>query len=384
MERQFEVRNSGDPYFLDCVDLAGVTKTAARQGEQVEVYTRLALTSDDALFHRVAENLIGVINHHMLRAESSANLVSADTILMVIRPDNSAQLWVDTAATAIQVMVRRDISAGSVVFDTDIADILAMSFPAITIGSEDKVVCLFRQDWRFALYFDFNPRKELSTDDLSRTLGTLYRTLRYRHLYDLLKNDVVFNRLVGSGWFPFVEIMPREFRRLADASQAGFDLGEEEEKLIAAFDRTRLDRLLDRWLSKPHFKHKETLLRSAVRAYLANDPIPVLKIVLTEIEGILRAAYAVEHSGSPSLFKLLRFAVESATSKAGSSNSLLFSAAFAKYLNVYTFANCDPAKEVGSAGSRHAVGHGAATAETYTMTRALQSLLTLDQLAFYT
>jgi hypothetical protein len=34
--------------------------------------------------------------------------------------------------------------------------------------------------------------------------------------------------------------------------------------------------------------------------------------------------------------------------------------------------------------ARHAVGHGAALAESYTLVRALQALLTLDQLAFYT
>jgi hypothetical protein len=62
----------------------------------------------------------------------------------------------------------------------------------------------------------------------------------------------------------------------------------------------------------------------------------------------------------------------------------LFPAAFAEYLKSYTFANFDPAANTGIAGSRHAVGHGAAAAETYTMVRALQALLKLDQLAFCT
>jgi hypothetical protein len=39
---------------------------------------------------------------------------------------------------------------------------------------------------------------------------------------------------------------------------------------------------------------------------------------------------------------------------------------------------------MGQAGSRHAVGHGAAAADSYTDARALQALLTIDQLAFYT
>jgi hypothetical protein len=62
----------------------------------------------------------------------------------------------------------------------------------------------------------------------------------------------------------------------------------------------------------------------------------------------------------------------------------LFPAAFGRYLETHTFANFDPASKKGSAGSRHAVGHGAAAQDSYTMTRALQAILTLDQLAFYT
>jgi hypothetical protein len=105
---------------------------------------------------------------------------------------------------------------------------------------------------------------------------------------------------------------------------------------------------------------------------------------LTEIEGILGNAYRKVHGRGAKITTLLEFAVASAEAKAGQPNTLLFPAAFADYLKSYTFANFDPAASPGSAGSRHAVGHGAAAAETYTMTRALQALLTLDQLAFYT
>ena len=70
--------------------------------------------------------------------------------------------------------------------------------------------------------------------------------------------------------------------------------------------------------------------------------------------------------------------------KAGRPDTLLLAEAFADYLKSHTFADFDPAVNTGHAGSRHAVGHGAASAESYTMVRALQALLTLDQLAFYT
>ena len=64
-------------------------------------------------------------------------------------------------------------------------------------------------------------------------------------------------------------------------------------------------------------------------------------------------------------------------------NYLMFPTAFAEYLEKYTFANFDPFTVFGSAGSRYVVDHGHAAAETDTMVRPLQALLTLYQLAFY-
>jgi hypothetical protein len=36
-----------------------------------------------------------------------------------------------------------------------------------------------------------------------------------------------------------------------------------------------------------------------------------------------------------------------------------------------------------SANSRHSVGHGAAAAKTYTKEKAIQAILTFDQIVFY-
>jgi hypothetical protein len=61
-----------------------------------------------------------------------------------------------------------------------------------------------------------------------------------------------------------------------------------------------------------------------------------------------------------------------------------FSHSLGQYLANQTFANFDHDSADGKASSRHAVDHGAANADSYTMTRALQVILTLDQLAFFT
>lgn len=376
--------NLGKPLTLTDLQLNGITAEHVRGGSTVKIWTRLWLTSDDKGFHKIAEGLAGHIQHRCNEAGHRADLRRGNFVLLVIHPDNTGDLWVDTAAVLLNVMIKRPLAAGAPVFENDIADVTGMSFPLVEIAKEDRIVCLFRQGWRFAFFCDFNPDNDLSIQGMEKVLGTLHRRLKYRDLYDAVADQNIFGRLVDAGWFPFAEIIGSEFRQLADCCEAGFDLEDDEKKIVTAFDSARAEKMFARWMAKPHFAGKERLLRSALNNFIAQDSVAVLKIVLTEIEGILAEAYRRTHGKGAKIKKLLEFAVESAEQKVGQSDTLLFPAAFAHYLQSHTFADFDPAAQTGKANSRHAVGHGAADADSYTQVRALQALLTLDQLAFYT
>jgi len=375
--------NIGDPILLTDVNLAGVSAHPARGGEQVQIWVRLALTSDDRIFHQIASDLANVIENHARQAGKHIRINRAETVLLVIKADNSAELWVDTAAVAQKCMIKRSMKAGSILFESDIADITGMYFPCVDITPTDKVLCLFRQDWRFALYFDFNDDGCLDVDLFIATLGSLYRNLKYRHLYDALADEEVFEKLLESGWFPFVEIITNDFKELVSCIESGFELTDVEAGMCSKFDEKRLGRMLDRWIQKPDFSAREPLLKVAVNAYLAGEPVAVIKILLTEIEGIINDAYKKVHGKGTKIKELLEFTVKTAERKVGQADTLFFTAAFGKYLTTHTFAYFDPNKEDGTAGSRHAVGHGAAKSNSYTMCRALQAILTLDQIAFY-
>ncbi len=376
--------NLGEPIKLKELQLNGVAAEAAKSGQELKVLTRFWTTSDDRVFHTIVEGLAGHLHHIANQAGYPIDLKKHGHVLLVIHPDNTGELWLDTAAVSLNIMIKRPVEAGSPIFEGDIADVRAMSFPLVEINEEDRVICVFREGWRFGLFFDFNPDQDLSIEDMERDLGTLHRTMKYRDLYEAISNQDVFDSLIAAGWFPFVEIMGKEFRNLASSCEAGFDLADQEKQIIEAFDENRIEQMFTRWIAKPHFAGKEKLLRSALRNYAESDSVAVLKIVLTEIEGILREAYRAKKGNSAKLEKLLEFAIESAENKSGSPNTLLLPTAFARYLKQNTFAYFDPNAGDATSGSRHAIGHGAAKTEAYTQVRALQSLLTLDQLAFYT
>jgi hypothetical protein len=380
------VRNSGEPlHFTNVQPLAGFAAEAAKDGQQVKIWTKLAITSDEPLFHRLVGHFVNVINYMAQKDGIGVNLLSAATVLLVLKPDATAELWLDKAAISIRCIAKRAIEAGTVVFERDLADITGMSFPCVTFGPADKVICLFRVDWRFGFAFDMNPEVDLDVEGFTKTLGSLYREMRYKHLYDAMNEPTVFDNLLTAGWFPFVEIITAEFRELLEHCEARFSIGEIEESILAKFDDLRMQRILERWLNKPHFATRAELLNAAIGAFRNREPIAVIKILLTEIEGVLNDAHRAVYDGQGAKLKgLLDFAEASAERKAGGSNSLLFPKAFGRYLREHTFAAFDPISQSGTAASRHAVGHGAASQDSYTMLRALQAILTLDQLAFYT
>jgi hypothetical protein len=379
------IENMGSPLRLTNVpEIAGISAGAAQSGQMVEMWTALFTTSDDTGFYPVVEGLTSFIRQAARNSGSDIAVERANTILLVIKADRSAELWLDTAAVALKCAVKRRMTAGTVLFDRDIADVTAMSFPNVSIEATDQVICIFRQDWRFGLAFEMNPEGSLDLESFCAGLGSLYRQLRYTYVYKAFSNPVLLKGLIKLGWFPFVEIISDEFRDLLKAHENGFDLGKTEELVISKFTKERLDIIYERWMQKPQFSTKSKLLKSAITAFASQEPVAVIKIILTEIEGILNDAHRRVNEGRGAKLKpLLVFVEAMAERRAGGQNTLLFTRSFGEYLREYTFASFEPDSQVGIASSRHAVGHGAADQDSYTMVRALQAILTLDQLAFY-
>lgn len=377
--------NIADPIRLKLVrEISGVTGSAALPGQQIEVITRWGGTSDESGFHRMAESIAGLIRTLAIREQMAIEISDYKTVLLVIKPDLTAELWLDTAAEALQCITTRAVAAGTAVFQHDIADVVAVQFPCVEFGKQDKVLCLMRDSWGFALAFDMNPAGDLDIGVFERELGRLHRQLRYRHLYEMVADTESLDRLIAQGWFPFVEILHREFPEILGHHEGGLALSGVESKVITNFDEDRLEHMLSRWMAKPHFAVKEALLREGLEAFAVSKPITAIKILVTEIEGILNGAYRA-HTGRAGKTKaLLAFAIESAEKRTGGPGTLFLTTEFNRYLLNYTFANYDPDNLTEGAVSRHLVGHGDAGTASYTMVKALQVILTLDQLAFYT
>lgn len=372
---------SGAPIKLGDYDFHGFAMHGAMPGQDVDVLHKAMLTSDSPDFHVFMRGLgASLIGPGRDAAAFQPEHVSH--LLLVIHAGRTAELYLNNFEMRLEMMAKKDIAAGQVVSEADIADVRRLRLHGVKLEPDDKVLVCFKVNWKFGLYFDLGVEEKLDVDALERELGHLYRVLRFEAAYDALGDESFVPQFFAAGWFPFVEILGPESERLFRAWRLDFNIEGEEAALVARFDAVRIDAIGARWAKHPALAPHEAVLKSGLEAFKRGDSVAAIKIILTEIEGVLRGAHVAEKGGSVKTSKLLEFAAQRGVRKSESDASLFFPAQFLRYLNTSTFANFDP-NQPGDDASRHSVGHGAAKASAYTQKRALQAILTLDQIARY-
>ena len=355
---------------------------------QVEIACALGVTSDDPKFYRYMEQLSSI---YFNSTAFQANVNDIHSFLILIHSDLSTDIYINDFVVETQVQLKRSsegLEPGMLIMKSDIADIYELSFPNIEIQDSDGIVCCLKVGWKFLLYFDFlNKGRKSDIITRQRILAQLYRYLSFEEVYRTLESEDCFQKMVADGWFPFVEILGKDYKELTISYQNGKPASESEVKaLLNKFDEPRLEAITDRWWKHPLFEEKRELLQAGIDAFLRknkSDYINCIKTLYSEIEGIMRSLY-YQDSGerTRNIQKLIDRLIEVGERRTEDDQSLLLPQYFLNYLTESIFKEFDPTTgEVDL--SRHSALHGVALGEDYKPERALQALLTLDQIYFY-
>jgi hypothetical protein len=372
------------PIKLADIRVNGFAAACAYAGEQLPVLTRAELISDQPEFHIYMREITNLLEGHVRKATGGhLQVEQIAAFVLVTHEEGTAELYLQQIPRVVEMLSKRAIAAGEMVYLSSIADVRRLRIPGLALQPKDGVIICFKVGWKFALFFDLGPGRSIGVDAMERSLGSLYRYLTFEAVYAALGDPVLVERLTRSGWFPFIEILGGEFERLLKAYQLNFDVAGQEELLLKAFDVARIDAIAKGWSKNPRLAGRMAILEPALRAFKECEPVASLKIILTEIEGIIQEAHIAELGKGAPIKKLLEYAAEKGVKKTGSDTSLFFPKPFLEYLSNYTYAHFDPKNPQKDVMSRHSVGHGGADATAYTPQRALQAILTLDQIAFY-
>jgi hypothetical protein len=375
-------------------DMAGFAAEHAMPGAMLSVLVRDHVTSDEQEFYQYSEEFSKLFLNPIGIPADSVN-----QFLVVIHADLSADVYVNDVAVVIEIRAKRTIDAGQPIMLGDIADIRKVKFPNIEIKETDRVIYCFKVGWRFGLFFDLSARSQpaataptvetakLDTERMELSIGDLRRYLTFYHVYKVLESETQFGEMLKDGWFPFVDIIASEYRALSEAYKDKFDFENRQKAIVDGFTEERIRKLTDKWWKNQTFADKRTLIDAGINAYLQNTQdgfINCIKNLSTEVEGILRKLYHAETGKRRSVksHHLIEYIVGKAKEKSHSDDSLLFPLPFLKYLQDVVFANFN--METGQIDmSRNAASHGVAAAAQYTRERALQLILILDQIYFY-
>lgn len=367
------------PEVRDVDELAGLSMHSAKKGEQVKVLRRSFFTSYQDNHHRFFDQVLGSV--------LGPNLDNLNEVLIVIR-GRKAYIY-KYYPMMFAIRPKENIQAHRAVFENQILDIVEVKFKDarfdLDIKDGDKFVWLFREGWSFGLYFDFTG--EMRVDDLWGELGECYRKIRYYSLYMFLSTGNNFNNLLTYGWFPFVQILGDEFDRLVAGIEhkSTKEMTLVENNLLNSFTKERVDNFTRYWWQNEIFEQKRELLSAGINAYFKGDAdsiINSIKTLTSEIEGVIRLDYHRVNGKKPNTKELKDYVLSQGRSKFSAPDSRGFPGLFFNYLENVFFRDFDIDKDDVQL-SRHSVSHGVVTREKYTKARALQLILTLDQIYFY-
>lgn len=362
-------------------DIVGVAVENAKKGEQVKVLSKASFISDQAEFYNYTEQISNIF-----LGKAKVLIDAVYQFLVIIHKDLSADLYINDFPVVVEIRAKGEIKKGEAISRNDIADIKKLTFPDIKIEKTDKVIYCFKVGWKFALSFDLDRQHDLEIDKMQLELGALYRYLQFQYVYKVLESATQFDEMIRDGWFPFIEIIGEDYKKICDFYQNQFDFDNKMKKLIDSFDQNRIEKITKKWWKNNIFKDKQSLIDAGIKAYLQDDEsgfINCIKNLSSEIEGIIRLHYLDETGrGRASFSDIMDHLINKGKAKSGSDDSLFLPDPFLKYLKDVFFANFD-LKKGDVKLSRHSSSHGVAKPEDYKKMKALQTILTLDQVYFY-
>jgi len=164
------------------MQLGGFAATSAAPDEKVMVKVKDYVTSDSDLFYIYAEQIANVIFSKFGPQDVRSWI---NRYLAVIHPDATADIFLDDFKIVSTIKINRSIRAGEVVYARDVEDIVGVSFPDIRINSDDKIILLLRNGWKFGIYFDFT--QKIDGDKMAADIADFHKALIFENtLEDIL------------------------------------------------------------------------------------------------------------------------------------------------------------------------------------------------------
>lgn len=354
----------------------GHAVSATRPGETVSVQV-LEFTSTDDGEHFI-NRLEGLPTQilEILTPQQRIFPSQVDHLLAIIRPDNSATVYVNELPLLAKVRLIRCVETGTAIRKDDILNIERLELGKIP--PDCGLLLLISSGWRKGLFYDFGPlsgRKEPRDYDPSVVFGQIFTHLTFQERFKI--SEEVWTALFAKTWYPFLGMGSGLIGKLISHAEAGWDLDELTDE-VASRLHDALDSYLEQWRRRPVFEGHMDILGRVVDHFKAGDYISCTGLLYPRIEGLLRSHFKL----SGKLWKATPAGLAKTAVEGVSIGSLIIPHRFEEYLNDVYFRTYDSRTSIPKELSRHTVSHGEALAESFNKKGATVGLLVIHQLGF--
>lgn len=301
-------------------------------------------------------------------------------LVLMDNADDTVTVYINELEIITKVITKTDITVGEIISKEHIGGVLSLSFNNATIPDTNGVIFYFHVDWKRGIFFDFRPNASPlnKLENVSRRLAELYEMLLFYEIYSV--SEGTWDKANAEGWFPFIALLDnRELKGLIDRLDEGKPIEKREALILDSIDQESLDKLATKFSQLPFLEPHSAILSAGIERYLAGDYISAINNIWPRIEGILR--YVYHGKDKPTQGKLVDNIRELVANKS-ISPYIFFPDRFRNYLLNFYFRAFDLATKQLNV-SRHSIGHGVSSSETYTRKYALLGILIVDQLSYY-
>lgn len=366
------------PKIMDSLDIDGINLNSGFKGDSIMISQKGWITSFDPDFNALATQIVDMYSEEI----SDANI---NNLLVLIRDKITYVFNNFPVAMDVYLSNSQTIKAGSLIFKNQLIDILKIKFEDSLYKFEfykgDKIIYLFRNEFNFGLYYNF--LKNDNKDTIEQDIAKVYKLLSYNQVFSTLNNVQLFPRLLNDGWFPFISLIRFDiFKLIIDYYEADKSNNNSILFIKNFFSKEVMFDIMERWWTNFALYNKKSILESGVSLYFSNTKegyLASIKILITEIEGILRIAFKdeIKNTKITSFIEKLK---ELNFKKYNTDISLVIPTQFIDYISNSIFGNFN---DINIPDNRNSISHGVAHEGQYTWQRALQIILTIDHLVYF-
>jgi len=363
---------------------AGYSMGTSQGGGVVQVqYRGISLSSNGKDFIRKVE---GFPNKILQLVSEDFHASDIRCFVAIIHADLKVEVYINELEIYGEALAAKSVKAGEPVRKSDVYHFHRISFKDLEFPPDSAYIVILNNGWDRILCYDFGPINEKENYhpidyDVGRFIGAGLSASIFYDIFDLDESE--WDKVISSGWFPFSYLGYEQQKTLFAYIKAGWNTDEIEKTIDELFCKGS-EVWLEQIATNEKIAQHYGIIESAMKYHINKQYDASIHILYPRIEALLREDFIrANPSKEGRRQEALSEHIPTSITQHTHSITRLFPEQFGEYIREYYFKDFNVSC-MSDFVRRNTLGHGVATAASFTRKSSLIGFLILDQIHRYT